>query len=70
MKTVLAKVYRGSGRPDGFAVVPSNNRDEIARLVEGFQYSVVDNDKPDDYTVDQAWDEYTYNDADGFTQWK
>ncbi len=68
--TVLVKVYPGTDRPNMFEVVDSDNQDRIDRLIEGYQYSTVEIGKPDSYTQGDAWDEYTVNDADGFTQWK
>ena len=66
MQTLLVKTYPASGRPDRFVLV---EKKEVPRLVEGFQFSEM-GEKPDDYTVSMAWAEYTYTDADNFTQWK
>ncbi len=67
---VLAKIYPGSGRPDRFEVRSEGDTEGINRLLEGFGYGVVEWGKPDDYTEGDAWKEYTYQDADNFTQWK
>ena len=55
--TVLVKTYH-SGRPNSFKVVDSENQATIDLLVNGYQYSVVSAEKDNNYTVDQAWEEY------------
>ena len=67
--TVLAKVYTGSGRPSQFEVVPDEDRDEIDRLVEGYQFVIVAKGT-DVADAGEAWDRYTYDDADRMCQWR
>ena len=68
--TVLVKTYQASGRPNSFKVVDSRNKATIDLLVKGYRYSRPSTDKPDNYTVDQAWEEYAQTNKQGYTQWK
>ena len=69
-KTVLVKTYRGTGRPESFEVVSSENEKRINILIEGYQFSILEENLPDNFNVKKAWDKYTINDRDGYTQWK
>jgi phage-related minor tail protein len=64
---ILVKTYPG-GRPNSFEMVNADNQEGIDQLVEGFGYSVVETREiPQGF---DPWEEYTTEDADGFTQWK
>jgi hypothetical protein len=58
MFTVLIKVYRGSGRTDSIEILNDDDTEGISRLVESFGYCVVVTGKQEDYTMEEAWDEF------------
>lgn len=66
---LMSKSYRASGRPNGFQLVEKDDIEEIERLSQGFGY-VIEEEVPESYTVSRAWDDLTYQDSDGFAQWK
>lgn len=68
MATVLASTYP-SGRPKEFRVLADNDG-YVETLVESFGYSIVATGKNDDYSVTDAWWEFTYVDSDGMTRWR
>ncbi|MBD3260111.1 MAG: hypothetical protein GF334_00240 [Candidatus Altiarchaeales archaeon] len=68
-KTVLVKTYPASGRPNQFVVVDDNS-EEIKRLEEGYGFWVIATGKDSGYHIHKAWDEYTYTDGQGYTQWR
>ena len=66
MFTVLAKVYRSSGRPSAFE--STGKQGEIDRLVQGHQFVIIEQlvFQP---SQDWMWDHYTHL-VDGWIQWK
>ena len=64
---VLGKEYPGSGRPAGFEVVDITWASTTKRLKEGFGYFQIKIVTDKEYN---PWNDLTYRDSDGFSQWK
>ncbi len=68
MYTVMGQSYRGSGRPNMIRVVDAGDDAEIDRL-KAHGFNIV-RDYTEIASEDEAWNQLTYSDDEGFIYWK